>query len=241
MQRTEEVYRTPAYVNYTDNYVSNLGAILAKGQITNGGPITLLQIENEYSNAIPGIPFPNGKYFANIEQQWRNAGIVILVINNDIAAKGIFSPGNITGSVDIYGHDGYPMGFNCKDPAMWPVGSLPTNFHTLHELESPTTPFTILENQGGSLDPWGGPGYGRCVAWLNEEFECVIYKNDSSFGITIMNMYMTYGGTNWGNLGFPVSQTSTAFFTSFIIVRRRCTCYRSAMAPACHIFLDFPM
>lgn len=85
------------------------------------------------------------------------------------------------------------------------MNSLPSNFRELHDLESPTTPFAIIENEGGSFDAWGGPGYGNCAAWFNEEAERVIYKNDFSFGIAIVNMYMTYGGTNWGSLGFPVS------------------------------------
>jgi hypothetical protein len=38
---------------------------------------------------------------------------------------------------------------------------------------------------------------------LNAEFQRVFYKNDFSFGVTIFSIYMTYGGTNWGNLGHP--------------------------------------
>ena len=141
----------------------------------------------------------------DIEGQWRNAGIVIPFLNNDIASEGRFTPGNITGSVDIYGHDDYPIGFNCMVPSTWTVSSLLSNFRALHDLESPAIPFAIIENQGGSFGAWGGPGCGNCAARFNEEAERVSYKNDFSFGIAIMNMYMTYGGTNWGNLGFPVS------------------------------------
>jgi len=39
-------------------------------------------------------------------------------------------------------------------------------------------------------------------------FERVFYKNLYSFGATILNFYMTFGGTNWGNLGHPGGYTS---------------------------------
>lgn len=224
LQRTEEIYRTPAYVKYTNNYVANVGPILAKAQVTNGGPLILLQIENEYSSALAGLPFPDPQYFVDIEDQWRKAGIVVPFLNNDIAPNGWFTPGNISGSVDIYGQDDYPMGFNCKVPATWPFGSLPSDFRVLHDLESPTTPFAIIENQGGSFDQWGGPGYDNCAAWFNMEAERIVYKNDFGFGTTIMNVYMTYDGTNWGNLGFPVSHICvvTLLFQTVLCVIRSC-------------------
>jgi hypothetical protein len=34
------------------------------------------------------------------------------------------------------------------------------------------------------------------------EFERVFYKNNFASGIGIFSVYMIYGGTNWGNLGF---------------------------------------
>ena len=114
LQRVKAVLRTPDYLNETANYVQNIGSILAKAQITNGGPIVLVQVENEYSQASPGTVFPNGEYFAAIEAQLRNAGIVLPFIDNDARPQGIFAPGNGTGSVDIYGYDSYPLGFDCQ-------------------------------------------------------------------------------------------------------------------------------
>lgn len=74
--------------------------------------------------------------------------------------------------------------------------------------QSPSTPYSIVEFQGGSFDPWGGPGFDKCEILVNYEFERVFYKNLYSFGVTILNFYMTYGGTNWGNLGHPGGYTS---------------------------------
>ena len=201
--------RTPDYLKYTDNYVRNVGTIIAKAQITNGGPVILVQPENEYTQATNSVkPFPNRQYFQAVEDQLRAAGIVVPFISNDASPKGNFVPGSGVGAVDIYGHDGYPLGFDCANPTTWPNGQIPTNYHTLHLQQSPSTPFAIVEFQGGSFDPWGGPGFAKCQILLNSEFERVFYKNDYSFGVTIFNIYMTFGGTNWGNLGHPGGYTS---------------------------------
>ena len=116
LQRIKGLLRTPApdYLNATNLYAQSIGEIIAKAQITNGGPVILLQPENEYTNAAPGVDFPNGEYYAYVEEQYRNAGIVVPLINNDAQPDGHFAPGNGTGSVDIYGHDSYPLGFDCE-------------------------------------------------------------------------------------------------------------------------------
>jgi beta-galactosidase GanA len=115
LQRIKGQLRTsaPDYLHATDNYVQHIGEIIAKAQITSGGPVILLQPENEYSQAVAGVEFPNGEYMKYVENQYRKVGIVVPFINNDARPQGVFAPGNGTGSVDIYGYDGYPLGFDC--------------------------------------------------------------------------------------------------------------------------------
>lgn len=211
LQRNPALLRTrePGYEHATDNYVSHITAIIAKAQITNGGPVILWQPENEYSQGV--VPeFPDAEYFQYVEDQYRNAGVVVPLISNDAYPHGYFAPGppRQPAAVDIYGHDGYPLGFDCANPYTWPDNSLPTYYLTLHREQSISTPYSIPEFQGGSFDPWGGLGFAQCTELLSPEFERVFYKNDFSFGVTIFNIYMTYGGTNWGNLGHPGGYTS---------------------------------
>ncbi|EKG19540.1 Glycoside hydrolase family 35 [Macrophomina phaseolina MS6] len=211
LQRVNGTLRTddPGYINATDNYARSIGEIIAKAQITNGGPVILFQPENEYTGATDNVEFPNENYWAIVEKQFRDAGIVVPYINNDASPQGYFAPGsNWTPQVDIYGHDGYPLGFDCANPYTWPDGKLPTNWKTLHEQQSPSTPYSVIEFQGGAFDPWGGLGFDQCSVLLNHEFERVFYKNLQSFGVTILNLYMIFGGTNWGNLGHPGGYTS---------------------------------
>ncbi|OHE96603.1 glycosyl hydrolase family 35 [Colletotrichum orchidophilum] len=196
----------PEFLSATDNYMAKICGIIAKAQITNGGPVILLQPENEYTNFENGSS-PDGKYFQYVIDQARKAGVVVPLISNDARPLGHNAPGTGT-NICIQGHDGYPLGFDCANPNTWPGGKLPTNYHALHLQQSPSTPYSILEFQGGSFDPYGGPGFEKCAALLNHEFERVFYKNNFGAGVTIFNVYMIFGGTNWGNLGHPGGYTS---------------------------------
>ncbi|KAK2801579.1 hypothetical protein FQN51_005286 [Onygenales sp. PD_10] len=210
LQRIKGALRTSAedYLAATDNYIANIGATIAKAQITNGGPVILYQPENEYSGACCGQKFPDGAYFQYVIDQAREAGIVVPIISNDAGLHGYNAPGTGEGEVDIYGHDNYPLGFDCANPTVWPEGNLPTGWREIHLEQSPNTPYSVIEFQAGAFDPWGGPGFDKCARLVNHEFERVFYKNDFSFGITFLSLYMTYGGTNWGNLGHPGGYTS---------------------------------
>ncbi|KAI0180576.1 glycoside hydrolase family 35 protein [Hypoxylon sp. FL1284] len=210
LQRVRGTLRTgaPDYLNATTNYMSNVCKVIADAQITNGGPVILLQPENEYTGASDYLPFPDGAYMDYVEQQARDAGIVVPFISNDASPQGHNAPGTGVGEVDIYGHDGYPLGFDCAHPDVWPDGNLPTTYTSDHEKQSPSTPYSLVEFQGGAFDPWGGWGFEQCTELVNHEFERVFYKNNYASGVTINNLYMIYGGTNWGNLGHPGGYTS---------------------------------
>lgn len=82
--------------------MANIGKIIAAGQITNGGPIILVQPENEYTQAVSGELFPDPAYMQYVEDQLRNAGVVVPLINNDASASGHNAPGTGEGEVDIY-------------------------------------------------------------------------------------------------------------------------------------------
>lgn len=188
--------RAPDYLAATDNYISSIGKTIAKYQITNGGPVILLQPENEYSGGLD--PFPDPVYSAHLEKQYRDAGIIVPFVNNDAWVGGHQAPGpdvngSTLGDVDIYGYvylsncpkrllinvisfDSYPAGFDCAHPDVWPNTSLPQTYYNDHQAMSPTTFMAILEFQGGSFDAWGGNGFDRCAALLNMEYERLFFK-----------------------------------------------------------------
>lgn len=78
--------RAPDYLAATNPYALGIGAAIAKAQITNGGPVILLQIENEYSGSEGVVTggFPDPYYFEYIKNQFREAGVKIPFINNDV-------------------------------------------------------------------------------------------------------------------------------------------------------------
>jgi hypothetical protein len=210
LQRIPGKLRTPnsKYMKATDLYISEISRIIAEGQITNGGPVIILQPENEYSPwADPDTRFPDPDYMNAVYAQFRKAGIVVPFVSNDAGNNGLNAPGD-EAPVDIYGHDGYPLKFNCSSPEYWSPESLPTDWRQVHLDQSPNTPYAVPEFQGGSFDAWGGTGMEKCVTLTGPEFERVFFKDMISFGINIFNVYMTFGGTNWGNLGHPHGYTS---------------------------------
>ncbi|PCH04028.1 Glycoside hydrolase, family 35 [Penicillium occitanis (nom. inval.)] len=209
LQRVNGTLRTrdPGYWDATENYANHIGATIAANQITKGGPIILYQPENEYSGFATGYS-DDAQYMQDIMDTARNAGVIIPFISNDAWAGGHNAPGSGVGAVDIYGHDSYPLGFDCANPSTWPSGGLPTYFREDHVEQSPSTPFSLVEFQGGAFDPWQGSGFENCVALLGPEFERVFYKNNIAAGVAFLNLYMTFGGTNWGNLGYPDGYTS---------------------------------
>ncbi|PMD45496.1 glycoside hydrolase family 35 protein [Hyaloscypha variabilis F] len=202
---------SPDYLNATENYIATIGSIIADAQITNGGPVILVQTENEYTSW-PGVTdFPdamNRDLMAFTEQRFRDAGIVVPFVFNDNVDEGYFAPGSGVGATDIYGIDSYPFRYACNTPYFWPTIRWPTTWQTNHTEWSPTTPFAILEFEGGAGDPWGGVGEDQCAILVNNDGVRVFYKNNYSFGPTIFNIYMIYGGTNWGNLGYMGGYTS---------------------------------
>ncbi|KAI1483335.1 glycoside hydrolase family 35 protein [Daldinia eschscholtzii] len=201
------------FVNSTELYAATAGKLIADAQITNGGPVIMLQPENEY-DTWPGVndfDFPaqtNSDYMEHVKQQFKKAGNVVPQMVNDHLYQGNWAPGSGVGETDLYGIDAYPLRYDCAHPDVWPKIRWPENWQIMHEKYSPNTPFFIAEFQGGAATGFGNVNADACNALINQEAVRVLWKNNYSFAIKIFNVYMTYGGTNWGNLGYRGGDTS---------------------------------
>ncbi|KAF2673094.1 glycoside hydrolase family 35 protein, partial [Microthyrium microscopicum] len=203
----------PVWYNTTVNYLDNILGIIADQQITRGGPVIMVQSENEYTGW-PGLTkteFPNmenKKYMQGVKQMFLDRGIVVPLYVNDNTVSGYFAPGTGVGELDLYGIDAYPLRYDCWNPSVWPIIRFPENWHKLHLKQSPNAPLAVTELQGGSSANWGGVDQDQCGALVNEESIRVLHKQQYSFGTRLLNIYMAYGGTNWGNLGYHGGDTS---------------------------------
>ncbi len=184
----------PAFLSYADQWLTQIDAILARHQLTNGtGTVIAYQVENEYYNGSA----TGQSYMQHLEDKARADGITVPLTGNN---NGTFTSG--AGALDVDGPDSYPQGFDCSNPSSWNgVPDISYDHPAGKPLYSP-------EFQGGAFDPWGGPGYDKCAQLINDQFADVFYKNNIANGATAQSFYMTYGGTNWGWLGEPENYTS---------------------------------
>ncbi|KAI0059604.1 glycoside hydrolase family 35 protein [Artomyces pyxidatus] len=184
------------------DYIQGIIAQTAPNQITQGGPVIGIQVDNEYFQS----GFGNAEYFAELEAVYHNSSIVVPLTYNDPGEGKNFVNG--TGAVDIYGLDSYPQGFDCSHPESW--SPVVTNYHDYHEGTNPSQPFYFPEFQGGSFDAWGptAPGYANCRELTGPEFESVFYRNLWASNAKMMSFYMIFGGTSWGALPFHGVYTS---------------------------------
>ncbi|GAA1883676.1 beta-galactosidase [Lapillicoccus jejuensis] len=184
----------PTYLAYADEWQSQIDAILARRQLTNGGgPVIAYQVENEYYNGSAA----GRAYLQHMEDKARADGITVPLTGNN---NGTFNSG--AGALDVDGPDSYPQGFDCSNPTRW--NGVPDISYD-HPAGKPLyTP----EFQGGAFDPWGGPGYDKCAQLIDDQFANVFYKNNIAVGATAQSFYMLFGGTNWGWLGMPENYTS---------------------------------
>ncbi|KAE9405356.1 glycoside hydrolase family 35 protein [Gymnopus androsaceus JB14] len=199
--------------NYTATwtpYVNVIAQLIAKNQVTEGGPIILVQSENEFSASSVNSP-----YMQDIINTFRANGIVIPITANDqhSGEDGNFSPDLPgPGQVNVYCGDSYPQGSNS-----W--AQVQSIYYTFHEAVAFSNPlclaevsFHICSSFGGGFllnwgeEPIGGTGYEKYSTDLTDaDYENVFYKDAYAQTARIV---MLYGGTNWGQTAAPVAYTS---------------------------------
>lgn len=179
----------PDYTAAYHEWLAHIDPIIARHQLTNGtGTVILYQVENEYGSNT------DAAYMEDLEHQIRADGITVPLTHNHCCGSSTWATG--PGAVDLPGQDSYPQGFNCSNPTHWSGVSALPRFRD-------DAPIFTPEFQGGSFDPWGGPGYDKCRQLTGPDFENVFYKENIIDGATMQNFYMTYGGTSWGWIADP--------------------------------------
>ncbi|KAF8321219.1 glycoside hydrolase family 35 protein [Clavulina sp. PMI_390] len=195
-----------AYREAWTPYIREIARVSRGYQVSEGGPIIAVQVDNEYSDR-PKVGWPGKvEMMQEVEDELRAGGIVVPLTYNDARPQGAFVKG--VGAVDLYGLDGYPQAFDCSNPDIW--RPLVETYYDFHMKTNPEQPWYTPEFQGGAFDAWGptAPGYDACRQLTNEQFVSVFYKNLYAHNFKLINIYMFYGGTTWGHLPFPGVYTS---------------------------------
>ncbi|KAI8072324.1 glycoside hydrolase superfamily [Gongronella butleri] len=175
-------------------YITEMAKLFKKYEYPNG-PIIMVQVDNEYwTDQDTGREF-----MAEVEKVYKDAGIVVPLFHN--AANNGQSPfSSGVGAVDILGYDFYPIGW----------GPCRANISDWSQPYSTPYPAYVKYMDGvpGAYDQWGGNGEDKCRQSSNYEYLRVYDRWSLAMGVTMQSIYMEYGGTNYGNLRFPVDYTS---------------------------------
>ncbi|KAH7078726.1 glycoside hydrolase superfamily [Paraphoma chrysanthemicola] len=204
-------YRTSdaTYRQAWSEWIAEVGAIIAKNQITQGGPVILAQVENELQQTRYQANDTLVVYMEQLKSAFKDAGIVVPLSHNE---KGLRSKSwstdynNVGGAINVYGLDSYPGGMSCTN--LDTGFNLPRTYYQWFQDVSPTQPEYLPEFEGGWFQPWGGYFFDQCLAEQSPEFADVFYKGLIGQRATLLNLYMAYGGTNWGHSAAPVVYTS---------------------------------
>ena len=191
-----------------EEWYDHVNAIIRRHQLTDGGgSVVLYQIENEYDGS-------DAAYMEELKAAAKADGITVPLFHNDKGRNLRWASG--PGAPELYGTDTYPAGFDCNRTSFPAV----SDYRFLRPGVG-DRPFIWGEFQGGAFDPWGGPGYDRCRAMTGPAFERMFYDNNIENQFTVHNVYMAYGGTNWGWQADPnVVYTSYDYGAAFDEQRR---------------------
>lgn len=203
-------------------YWETMSSTVANHSITNGGNVVFYQIENEYGEQWTNISArtPNETaiaYMELLEASAKKSGIKIPTIANNpnlgsLAWSMDYDINKVGGDVWLYGLDNYPSCWSCNLEECTGVNGITPEFTLFDYYDNfqeaaPNMPSFLAEFQGGSYNPWSGP-LGGCSNNSGPDWVNVFYRHNIGQKVTAQNIYMIFGGTNWGGLAFPTVGTS---------------------------------
>lgn len=159
----------PRYMAAVEKYIAKLAEVLKPFQITNGGNILMIQIENEYGS------FGNDRnYMARLRDIWKENGMDVPTFTGDGPTTNMLEAGSLPGSAV-----GLDSGSDAGD-------------FDLAAKMNPGVPVFSSETYPGWLTHWGEkwakPDTGRLLKEVK-----FLMDNRKSF-----NFYVIHGGTNFG-------------------------------------------
>ncbi|WP_261387608.1 glycoside hydrolase family 35 protein [Chitinophaga pinensis] len=159
----------PRYIAATERYVKALSEEVKPLQITNGGPIVMVQVENEYGS------FGNDReYMLKVKEMWVQNGINVPFYTADGPVSALLEAGSVPGAA---------IGLDS--------GSSEGDFAAA-EKQNPDVPSFSSESYPGWLTHWGEKWARPDKAGIVKEVKFLMDTKRS------FNLYVIHGGTNFG-------------------------------------------
>jgi hypothetical protein len=175
----------PESLRTSQHWYSEVLPIIQQHQVTVGGPIIMVQVENEYDFSEPMPDAAKREYVRALAKMVWNAGINVPVITCWTRQARENSDPDMARIMDT-----------CNFYPRWKIVAELT--HQLEKLrrEEPASPLAITELQGGWFSEFGGVlsvnQDGVDAAQVN-----MLTKTALELGVTYFNYYMGFGGTNF--------------------------------------------
>lgn len=162
----------PPFMEKIDRYFDQLFSQVIDLQITQGGPIILMQVENEYGG------YANDKaYMRKMAQMMLDKGVEVPLVTSDGPWGDMLENGSIPEMA-------FPT-INCGS-------KIKEHFARLREFHGEKRPLMVMEFWIGWFDAWGDEKHHTTsVADAAQEFSDILEEGS-------VNIYMFHGGTNFG-------------------------------------------
>ena len=160
----------PVYMERFESYLSHLFDQIRDLLCTNGGPIIMLQCENEY-----GYYGDDKEYLKKLYEIYREHGIDVPLFTSDGTSEANLLDGGIDGCLAT-------LNFGSR---------VEENFRA-HDKLFPNAPKMCMEMWNGWFDAWGDEKHHTTSA---QDYAKVV---DDMLTRGSLNMYMFIGGTNFG-------------------------------------------
>ncbi|MFC4564314.1 beta-galactosidase family protein [Nocardiopsis mangrovi] len=160
----------PAYLAAVGDYLGRLLPLLVPLQVTRGGPVLAVQVENEY-----GAFGDDTGYLHALADALRDGGIEVPLFTSDQADDTMLARGGLPGLLRT-------ANFGSR---------VPERLATLRR-HQPDGPLMCMEFWDGWFDRWGGPHHTTPVEESARALDELLSAGAS------VNLYMFHGGTNAG-------------------------------------------
>ena len=204
--------REPAFTAAWKRWYGAVMPRIARWQVggANRGTVIAVQVENEHPGGGVEETPPAEEFIRDLVATAKADGVTVPVTHNDVQFVGqLPSRGHYVDDVDVFGFDNYPYGFTCCEP--WNESTFSEQvdgFEDQYRSAGVTdSPLYTAEIQGGliAFEDDGKTLEDRYRTMTG--YETVQTISLLGQGLTMINRYMTFGGTTWGNLVYPNAGT----------------------------------